>query len=122
MVRTGRISGRRPNPPILFSDQIFVSQLLQPAVSPLLPDSFVEVFGERLGQTVCQRLGHDRIVIVVILIEPTAKLVQSQPCRDGKSPDMVRSSRRLRRNVIGQRQIGLALWFSSLLPQRMNGR
>ena len=81
MVRTGRISGRRTNPSILFSDQILVRQLLQLCRTPLLSDSFMEVFGERLGQPVCQRLGHDRIVIVMILIEPAAKLIQLDALR-----------------------------------------
>ena len=65
------------------------------AISPLIAHLFVQPFGERFRQPVRQRLGHDGIVIVVILLELRAQRLHPDAGRDRKRADIIRSAETL---------------------------
>ncbi len=69
MVRACRIPGRGTDPPILFPDQVFTSQILFLPIPPFGSDPFMEIFGKGFGESIGQRFGHNRIVIVMIFVE-----------------------------------------------------
>lgn len=103
VIRAGRISEGRANAAILFVDQVGSRQILAAAVTPFGADSLVQTFGERLGQAVGEGFGHDRLVIVVSLVELHAEFIATESGRDRERSDEVLSSRIRRSDVIGQR-------------------
>ena len=64
-------------------------QVLGLAVAPVLASALVQVFGEGLGQTVGQRLGHDRVVIIVVLLELLAKFLGAEAGAHRKGAEVV---------------------------------
>ena len=52
----------------------------------------VQILGKRFRQTVGQRLGHDALVVVVLLLELGAKRVDPDPCRDDERADVVQQA------------------------------
>src|SRR5437660_11576451 len=92
MVRAGRIAGRRTNPAVALPDQVFIAERLSPAVAPVLACLLVQVFGERLRQTIRQCLRHDRVVVVVLLLEPRAKRFEPDAAGVRKGAEMIRQS------------------------------
>jgi hypothetical protein len=79
----------------------------------------VQQFGEGLSQAVGQRLGHDRVVIIVIAVEPRAKLFQADAGRDGEAAYVIDPPALARRYEVGQGLIVLAGAFLALLAQRV---
>src|SRR6266545_7689144 len=63
VVRARGIARGRSDSAILFVDEVLVGKLLVRAVTPFFTNAFVQVFGKGLGQTIGQRLGHDRVVV-----------------------------------------------------------
>ena len=49
-----------------------LAQVLVLAIAPLAADPLVQQLGQRLGQPIGKRLGHDRVVIVVVRVETAA--------------------------------------------------
>jgi hypothetical protein len=66
VVRTGGIAGRGPDAAILFLNHLGRGQLLGVAIAPNRSRMEVEPLRHRFGQTVRQRLGQDRAVVVVL--------------------------------------------------------
>ena len=76
-----------------------VRKIFVPAVTPFLADALVQKFGERLGQAVRQRLGHDGVVIVVVGFEFLDQFLQSMPAGDGERAEIVGQARRARSRI-----------------------
>ena len=91
MIGTGRITGSRPNAAIFFADQIVMRQFFVAPKSPGDPRLLVQIFGKRFRQSIRQRFGHDRVVIVVLTFEFFREFIGAMN-RDGKSAEIVLSS------------------------------
>ncbi len=66
-----------------------VREILGFAVAPFFADAFVQELGERFGQPVGQRLGHDGVVVVVICFEFLDKFLQAVAAGDGEGAEVV---------------------------------
>ena len=82
----------------------------------------MQTFGERLGEPVGQRFGHDRVVVVVLGPEALTDLVQADARRDGEGADMVAQARLGGRDEVGQRTARMIRAPIHLLTQEMQGR
>jgi len=80
----GRRIPPRADAAVLFTDQFFLGELLGFAVTPLLADAFVEVLGEGLGQTVGERFGHNRVVVVLVRLEFPAEVIDAETGRNSE--------------------------------------
>ena len=69
VIRTRRITRRRPDAAVFFRDQILGGQFFKFAKTPFFANALVQEFRERFRQPVRQRLGHDGVVIVVVGLE-----------------------------------------------------
>src|SRR5262249_28740656 len=124
MIRARGISCRRSNATVLLSNQIFVSKILRSAIAPFFTDTLVQKLRKCLRQTVPQGLGHDRVVIVVVALELSAKLLHPKTGTHRKRANIIPWHRylaglTLRRDEIRQTMIELALTLFHLLPQKM---
>ncbi len=82
----------------------------------------MQIFSKRFRQSIGQRLGHDRVVIVVLGLELLCQLVRANPRRDCESAKIIAAPRILRRDEIRQAIIGLSGRLLHLLPQKMEAR
>ena len=123
VIRLRRITGRRADAAIFFGDQLAVAQGLVGRISPELPaDALVQPLGERFGETIGQRLGQDRRVVVVGVLEAIDHGLLADTGGDRESADIVGQSAGARRDEIGKRDVGAAFTAGKLLPQRMQCR
>lgn len=101
--RTGRVSRRRANPPVVFADQILIAEVFIRRVAPVhLTHALVEVLGEGFRQAVGNRFHHDFIVIIVLRFERVRQRVFLQTAGHRKGADIVGFTTQLRRDEIGQ--------------------
>ena len=77
MIRTRRITGGGPDAAILFANQICIRQLFVAPKSPRDTSLFMQIFGERFSQSVCQRFDHNRAVVVVLTLELFGELISA---------------------------------------------
>src|SRR5438874_13277430 len=98
MVRTRRITRGGPDAAIFLANEILIREMLVLSVAPFVTSALVEVFGEGFGDPVCQRFDHDRIVIVMILLELLAKLLHAETRAHGKAPNVIPEGCLLRRD------------------------
>ena len=75
MVGACRIARRGTNSAVGLVDQFFIRQLLVLAKAPIAAGLLVQEFREGFRQAVGQGLGHDRVVIVMLLVELAAQLI-----------------------------------------------
>src|SRR5215475_11615231 len=129
MIRTGWITGSRPDAAIFFPDQIGIRQLFVVPKSPGDASLFMQILSERFSQSVRQRFGHGRAVVVVLALELLGELIGAMN-GDCKSTEVIRErtlpaciGRHLaglvRRNVIGQAMIELVRSLLHLLTQKI---
>src|SRR6266851_7249131 len=64
VIRACGITRSRPDAPILLLDEIRVTQALRTTVTPFIPHSLVQAFGESFSQAIGDGLRHDGVVIV----------------------------------------------------------
>ena len=91
-------------------------------VGPFLARLLVQQLGECLRQPVRQRLGHDRVVVVVVLLEFLADRFQADAARHGKGTDIIWNTGCLRRDEIGQSLIELPRRLRRLIAKRVKHR
>src|SRR5438445_11171293 len=121
MVRAGWVAGRRTNAAVALPDQILIAERLPLAVAPLLACLLVQQLGEGLRQPVSQRLCHDRVVVVVLLLKTRADRFNTNAARDRERAHVILEARGLWRNIIGQGAVELPLRLRRLLAERMKG-
>src|SRR5438128_4705331 len=90
MIRAGRITGGWTDAAIFFANQIFVGELLTPAIPPFHTDTSVQVFSEGFREAIGQRLGHDRVVIVMVEFEPAAEFFDAEARADRERAEVIR--------------------------------
>ena len=67
MIRACRIAGRWPDTLVGFLDELFIAKGLFRLITPeFFPNFFMHVFGESLGQAVCQSFYHKRVVVILL--------------------------------------------------------
>ena len=119
---TGRIAGRRADAAIGLVDQRVVVERLVAAVAPeFLAHALVQALGEGFGESVGQRLQQDRVVIVVIGLEVRDVRVDADACGDRERADPVLLAAVLRRDEVGQAEIGAVDGFVDLLAEEVEG-
>ena len=119
MIGAGGITGGGPDAAIFLVDHVVDREVFVRAETPLAPDPLVKHLGERFGEPVGDRLGQDRVVIVLIGLERGDQFVASIACGDGERADRVKASRTDRRDIIGQAaEVVLTLPFP-LLSEKM---
>ena len=82
----------------------------------------VEVRGERLGEPIGERFHEDRVVVVVLALEPARQIVGAQSRGDRERADVVAAAAVARRDEVGERQVRLAVGNRFLLPQHVEAR
>ena len=110
MIGAGRVAEGRADALIPLCDQSVVVEILFRAVAPILARASVEEFGEGFGETIRERLYHDRVVVVVILLEARGELVGFDAAGHGERADVVGHAGLVRRYKISERAVGLAVW------------
>ena len=76
MIGLRRIAGRGANAGIAFGDQFLIAEILARGIAPMrAADAFMHHLGKRLGETIRQRLHHDRGIIVGLGLEAGGDLV-----------------------------------------------
>ena len=97
-------------------------QLFIAPESPRNPCLLMQIFGERFGQSIRQRFGHDCAVVVVLAFEFFGELICAVD-GDRKSAEIVLYRRSMtaitRRNVISQTVVELSRRFLYLLTQEI---
>ena len=77
----------------------------------------MQPLGERLGETVGERLEQDGVVVVDLLAERRDPVGSAQAGSDGERADVVLEAGRLGRDEVGERAVGHALAVLALLAQ-----
>src|SRR6476620_10956255 len=93
MIRTRRVTRSGPDAAILFLDEFSVAQAFIATIAPFITHSLVQAFGEGLCQPVGDGLRHDRVVIVIICLEPVAELSQTYTAGYGEGADVIAHAR-----------------------------
>ena len=102
VVGARRVAGGGADAAVLLLDQVVVAEVLVPAEAPVAAGLLVEHLGEGLGQAVGEGLGHDRVVVVVVGLEPLRQLLGAEAGRDGEGAEVVGDARADRGEVVGQ--------------------
>jgi diadenylate cyclase len=119
VIRARRIARSRPDPAILFVNEIFLAQTFIAAVTPFAPHALVQVFSERFSQPVFEGFRHDGVVVVMLGPEPIAQLFQPDPAGHGESSDVVGQACLSRRDEVGERTTGIIAFPVRLLAQKV---
>src|SRR5438045_1516388 len=78
MVGTRGITSRRTNSTIFLADQLLAAEVFAFAVAPFLAGALMQALGEGFGKAVGECFRHDRIVVVMILLESGAEFVHAK--------------------------------------------
>ena len=100
-------------PAILFAEQTRPLPGLLPPEAPGNPRLAVQVFRERLRQSIGQRFRQDRVVIVVVGRETSRQLIRADSRRDGETAEIIAPTGAFRCDKIGQTMVGLSRPVSS---------
>src|SRR5439155_24664471 len=103
---------------------IGLRQLFLASESPRSPCLFVQILGKRFGESICQRLRHDGVVIVMLPLELFGEFVCTMN-RNSKSAKIVRQRQCMiavsRRHEIRQAMVELSCRLLYLLAQEIEG-
>src|SRR3984957_14877980 len=115
-----RIAGRRADAAIFFGDQFVACERLVGGVGPkFLAHALVHPLGGSFGEAVGQRLGHDRGIIVVGVLEALGDGFLADAGGHREGADIIGKAAGAWRDEIGERYIGAAFAARELLAQRM---
>ena len=92
-------------------------ELLVHAVTPLTSGAHVQPFGGGFGKSIGQRLHHDGVVVVVILLVGVGEGIRAKACRDGERANVVSEPALDWRDEVSKRQVRDAVGHLLLLPQ-----
>ena len=79
----------------------------------------MQVFRKGFSQTVRKRLGHDRVILIVVLFKTLRQFFGSMAGGYGKGADVIEPAAVTRRDEVGERQLRLAALTFFLLAQRV---
>ena len=92
-------------------------------IGPKFPaHALVHALGERFGEAVGQRLGHDRGIIVIGVLEALDDGFLADAGGHREGADIIGKAAGARRDEIGERDIGAAFAACELLTQRVQRR
>ncbi len=121
--RARRVAGSRADAAILFVDQRIVVERLVAGVAPeLLAHAFVQALGERFGEAVGQGLEQDGVVVVMVGFEACDVLLDPDARRNRESAEPVLLAGVLRRDEVGEAEVGPIGGLVHLLAQEAEGR
>src|SRR5437763_1491169 len=83
-----RYRGSGTNAAVLLSAPLLLGTPLAAAI-PFTACTLVQQLGKRLGQAVCHRLRHDRVVVVVVALKTADQVVGPKTCRHGNGAKVV---------------------------------
>ena len=122
MVGAGRVAGGRAHASVFFQNQVVVGPRFVGGVAPeFAAHPLVQVFGKGLGKSVGQRLEQDRVVVVVIRLKHRNLFFHLVTGGDGKPAEVVGDAGFLRRDPVGQTQVGPRGRLVHLLAQEVEG-
>ncbi|MNX96900.1 hypothetical protein D3C86_1292420 [compost metagenome] len=105
--RARRITRCRANALVVFTDQLFVAEVLIRSITPVnFTYPLMQVFRERFCQAIGEGFQHDFVVIVVLRLVRVSERVLLQPTGDSKRADVVRFATEFWRHEIGQTVVG----------------
>ncbi len=117
MIGQRGIPRRGANAAIALADQIRVAQILILAETPLDARPLVHEFGKAFRQAVRQRLGHQGVVVVIVLLEFRDQRLDLKARGDGERAEIIQAAALPRRDEIGHGVIGFLIGSGLLLPQ-----
>ena len=82
------IPRRRPDAAIFLADKIDSRQLFPAAKSPRDSGLFMQIFRERFRQTVGERLGQDRVVVIMLMFEFFREFIGAMN-RNGEATEVI---------------------------------
>src|SRR5271170_6022255 len=119
VIRASRVARGRPDTAILLLNKIRRTETFLKPVTPFITHSLVQAFREGFGQTICDSLRHDRVVIVVLGSEAVAKLLQADTAGYRERADVIGQCRFLRRNEVRERSARFAALSVCLLAEEV---
>ena len=102
MVGASGITRCRPNPAVFLLNQFVLREFFIFAIAPFSADALVQKLGKGFRKTVGQRFSHDRVVIVMVLLEFLDQVLEPMAGSHRKRPEVIRKSTLPRRYKIGQ--------------------
>src|SRR4029077_21297486 len=69
MIRTGGITGSRPDTAVFFADEVGMRQLFVASEPPGKARLLVQIFGKCFSESICQCFGNDGAVIIMLMLE-----------------------------------------------------
>src|ERR1019366_2473934 len=96
-------------------------QVLGLAKAAELAGLLVHELGERLGEAVAQRLGHDGGVVVMLRFKLLREFLDAVSARDGEAAEVVNAAGVLRCDKVGEAMLELAGGLFDLLAEEVEG-
>ena len=106
------IARRGTNAAIAFAQQIVGLRFSSLPKPHSIARALVHQFGERFGQAVGQRLGHEGVVVVVVLLKFRDQRFDAQPRGDRERAQIIQRAALPRRDEIRQRRSWAPGWLS----------
>src|SRR4030095_2101667 len=103
-----RVTGGRPDPPILLLDELLVGEAFRTTVTPFIPNLLVQAFGESFSEPIGDCLRHDGVVVIVLGLEPVAQFFKAEPAGYRKTTDVIAQPRFPGSNEVSKRTARLA--------------
>ena len=103
VIRARRVTCGRSDATILLLNKVRVAQALRTTITPFIAHAFVQAFGESLSQAIGEGLRHDRVVVVVLGLEPVAQLLQADAAGYRERTDMIVQTHFVRCDEVGER-------------------
>ena len=119
MVRAGGIAIRRSDATIFLRDQILAAQILVRAVAPVSASARVEALGERLSQSIRQRLHHDGGIVVVVSLVLLDQRVDADAGGHSKGAKVIDDAAVLWSDEVGERAVRPPVGDDLLLSQHV---
>ena len=89
MVGAGGIACGGADAPVAFAEQVLGGEAFVQAVAPFAADALVQALGEGLRQAVRQGLGHDGVVVVMVVLESLAERFGAEPGAHSKGAQVI---------------------------------